>query len=100
MLDWELARVGVLVSALPDESATIKVVVPTAVWSLEAHLLASLIEQVDGLRKQMVALWADPKKVRRKNLKPLHIQRPGMPTKYERKGMTVGQLQSMIGEEE
>lgn len=87
-------------SALPDESATVQALVPAAVWSLEAHLLASLIEQVDGLRKQMVALWADPKKVNRMNLKPLQIQRPGLPTRYERKGMTIADLQTMLGGEE
>jgi hypothetical protein len=77
---------------LPEDSATVQALVPAAAWSLEAHLLASLIEQVDGLRKQMVALWADPKKVNRQDLKPLKIPRPGMPSKYERKGMTLGQL--------
>lgn len=86
-----------MLSALPDDSATVQAVVPAAVWSLEAHLLASLIEQVDGLRKQMVALWADPKKLNRRDLKPLHIQRPGMPSKYERRGMTVGELQALLG---
>lgn len=40
----------------------------------------------------MVALWADPKKVNKRDLKPLYIQRPGMPSKYERRGMTVGEL--------
>lgn len=86
-----------MIAGLPEESATIKAVVPSAVWSLEAHLLASVIEQVDGLKKQMVALLANPKKVNKKDLKPLRIQRPGMPSKYERKGMTVDQLQAMLG---
>lgn len=95
-----MARVGILISALPEESATVGVVVPAAVWSLEAHLLASLIEQTDGLRKQMVALWGDKKKISKRDLKPLVIPRPGMPSKYERKGTTLGQLAGMTNGED
>lgn len=79
-------------SALPEESATVRTVVPAAVWSLEAHLLASVIELLDANRKQMVALLADPKKVNKRDLKPLVIDRPGMPSKYERKGTPLGFL--------
>lgn len=81
-----------LVSALPQEASTVQALVPAAVWSLEAHLLASLIEQTDALRKQMVALWGDKKKVNKRELTPLKIDRPGMPSKYERRGTPLGHL--------
>lgn len=90
---------GALIAALPDNSATVQKLVPSALWSLEAHLLASLVEQTDALRKQIVALLADPKKLNRSDLKPLVIRRPGMPSKYERRGTTLGQLQAMVGTE-
>lgn len=60
-------------------------------------MLASLVEQVDSMRKIMLKLWADPKKLNQADLKPLVIRRPGMPSKYERRGTTLGQLQAMVG---
>ena len=81
------------------EATTIKVVVPTAVWSFEAHLLASAIEQLHALRVQMVRLWVDERKLtptQKKQLKPLIIDRPGLPSKYERRGTTLGELKAMM----
>ena len=70
---------------------------PSADWGVAEQLLAALIEGVDALRKQMVGLWADPKKVSKRDLEPMRVPRPGyVPTWRARRGrpLTVGDIRS------
>lgn len=67
-------RLGVLVRALPPESATIQAVAPAASWGTSDELLATLIELTDARWHWFFDVHAKPH-VRRPA--PVRIPRPG-----------------------
>lgn len=93
---------GVLIAHLPNDSATIRTLVPATAWTMEAHLLASLVEVFDSFRKHPIVYQGDGKKYNPKDpkRKPISFDRPGLPSKYERKGTSLGQLMQIGGGEQ
>jgi len=73
-MSWR--RFGVLISQLPNDSALARAEIgPAGVWSIEAHILAGLLDAVNAGNWQRGNAGA-----RTKTPKPKRIPRPGVET--------------------